>query len=286
MRLVPNVLQRTLPFAKMKGGHFGMPVSRFFVIGLLLVLAAAGCEQTKTPPGMISFPTSPSSGSWLQVRANVFRPSGPGPFPAIVVLHHCGGIDGDLLHLARHFASEGYVTIVPDSFGSRGVGSVCVSSAVREAERVPDAFAAADYLRSLPEVRADRIGVIGFSHGAGTITALVSQAPLSKPFQAAVAYYPNCGNRRPQVNVPTLVLSGDKDDWTPAAACVDWSKRVQDDTRLTVVVYPNAYHGFDKARTHDVPGHLNQMHHLEPNAAATADASARMEAFFTKWLKD
>jgi dienelactone hydrolase len=262
-----------------------MPAYRFFVVGLLLALTAAGCSQGSAPPGMISFPTAPSSGAPVQLRATVYRPSGSGPFPGIVLLHHCAGIDGNLLNLARRFASEGYVTIVPDSFGSRGTGSVCVSGAVKEAERVPDAYAAADYLRSLPEVQADRIGVIGFSHGAGTITALVSQAPLSKPFQAAVAYYPNCANRHDRVNAPTLVLSGDKDDWTPAAACVAWSDHVHDDAKLTVVVYPNAYHSFDKPRTHDVPGRGYQMHHLEYNAAATADANARMEAFFSKWLK-
>jgi dienelactone hydrolase len=78
------------------------------------------------------------------------------------------------------------------------------------------------------------------------------------------------------------LVRAEKDDWTPAAACVAWSKRVHDDAMLTVVVYPNAYHSFDKPRTHDVPGPLCQMHHLEPNAAATADADARTEAFFSR----
>ena len=109
---------------------------------------------------------------------------------------------------------------------------------------------------------------------------------MSKPFQAAVAYYPNCANRHDRVNAPTLVFSGDKDDWTPAAACVAWSQRVHDAAQLRVVVYPNTYHSFDKPRTRDVPGRGYKMHHLEYNAAATEDASAQTEAFLTKWLKE
>lgn len=259
-------------------------ILRFVLLLCGIGVAAAGCGQG-APLGMVSFPTLQSSGQHVMIRATVDRPSGTGPFPAIVLLHHCGGIDGDLKSLARHFTAEGYVTIIPDSFGSRGVGAVCVSGAVTEGERVPDAYAAADYLRSLPEVRPDRIGVIGFSHGAGTITWLVSSNPLSKPFQAAVAYYPNCERRRDAINAPTLVLSGAKDDWTPAEPCTAWGQRVHDEARLTVVVYPDTYHSFDKPRTHDVPGRGHQMHHLEYNAAATADAGERTEAFLAKWLK-
>ena len=46
--------------------------------------------------------------------------------------------------------------------------------AVPPGVRVADALAAADYLRSLPSIRADRIGVIGFS--AGRPHALVLRA--------------------------------------------------------------------------------------------------------------
>jgi dienelactone hydrolase len=220
------------------------------------------------------------------IKSTVYRPSGPGPFPAIVVLHHCAGIDGNLLATAQHFAGEGYVTIVPDSFGPRGVGKVCASGRVTELDRIPDAYAAADYLRTLPDVRPDRIGVIGYSHGAGVITALVSHPPLSKPFQAAVAYYPNCNSRPRQVNAPTLVLSGQNDDWDPAAPCIAWGNAVHDPSKLDVVVYPGAFHAFDVSTApRQTEGRGGIMRHLEYNEPADKDASARTEAFFAKWLK-
>jgi dienelactone hydrolase len=254
-------------------------IGRF--VGVLLLGLLSGCAGGA--PDKVSFPTV--SGG-VTIKATVYHPSGPGPFPAIVLLHHCAGIDGTLLAAARHFTDEGYVTIVPDSFGPRGTGSVCASQRVSALDRLPDAYAAANYLRSLPDVRGDRIGVIGWSHGAGVVTVLVSRPPMGAPFRAAVAYYPTCVNRPARVNVPTLVLSGEKDDWDFAAPCVAWGKAVHDPALLDVVVYPGAWHAFDVPRgPHDVEGGRGSMHHLEYNEAADKDAHARTEAFFAQWLK-
>ena len=115
--------------------------------------------------------------------------------------------------------------ILVSAFGSggvnsRGAGSVCATFAVTPAQRVPDAYAAAAYLRTLPEVRGDRIGLLGFSHGGGVISDLIRHPPAGTPFRAAVAYYPGCGGNPTIVTVPTLILVGERDDWTPAPPCV------------------------------------------------------------------
>ena len=252
-----------------------------FLLGFLWL---APCSAA-TVANQVRFPTLAPGGSATMLTATVYQPSGPGPFPAVVVLHHCGGIDADLHTWGRHLADLGYVSILPDSFGPRGTGRVCATGTVRPGERVPDAYAAADYLRTLPEVRGDRIGLIGFSHGAGTITALVSRPPMSAPFRAAVAYYPNCPSAVAVVNVPTLILIGAKDDWTPAAPCAAWGAHVADPRTLDVVVYPNAYHKFDGIGTHEAQGTMGRTHHLEHDQDATVDAKFRAEAFLAQWLK-
>lgn len=76
---------------------------------------------------------------------------------------------------------------------------------------------------------------MGGSHGGSTTLATMAQ-PGSKPgFAAAVALYPGCNARfgewrpgtsgvyRPQA--PLLILVGEKDDWTPAAPCVELAER-------------------------------------------------------------
>ncbi len=262
-----------------------MKKSRYAAVILtaLITVACDGAGMGRT----VVFPsiaTADMTKPPAELRATVYKPSGPGPFPGIVVLHHCGGIDGDLQLAARRLAAQGYVTVTPDSFGSRYIASVCASGAMTERQRLGDAYAAAAYLRTMPEVRADRIGVLGYSHGAGVITALVSTPPLSKPFQAAVAYYPNCRNRAAKDDVPTLILTGAKDDWTPASACQDWKARLGAAPNLDLVIYPDTWHSFDKPRTAEVIGGGGVSHHIEGNSTAAADAEKRMDAFFAKWL--
>ena len=86
--------------------------------------------------------------------------------------------------------------------------------------RARDAFGAARYLRKQPGVQADRIAVVGFSHG-GSTAMRAAQANTNAnldiaPFVAAVAYYPGCNTpAQRDVGVPTLVLIGELDDWTP-----------------------------------------------------------------------
>jgi dienelactone hydrolase len=40
--------------------------------------------------------------------------------------------------------------------------------------------------------------------------------------------------------VPTMILIGEKDDWTPAKLCND----LPDETNLVITTYPNAEHAF------------------------------------------
>ena len=95
------------------------------------------------------------------------RPSGPGPFPAIVQLHGCGGLEAQSYRWARWFAEHGYVALVVDSFGPRKLKGDCRSGPDEPpvTARFDDAFGALRYLQSLPDVKADRIAAIGWSQG-------------------------------------------------------------------------------------------------------------------------
>ncbi|MEJ0071460.1 MAG: dienelactone hydrolase family protein [Pseudomonadota bacterium] len=121
-----------------------------------------------------------------------------GPFPAVVVLHGCGGIGVHDRAWAKRLTGWGYAALTIDSFGLRGFrqGICTTGQAVPPTLRARDAFAAAAWLRTQPEIDGDHIGVIGFSHGGWTVLKAVSapivQAAGAMPFRAAVAYYPVC----------------------------------------------------------------------------------------------
>ena len=96
-------------------------------------------------------------------------------------------------------------------------------------------------------------------------------------FRAAVAFYPPCLGLKGNMTVPTLILIGELDDWTPAKECRnlvegrdDWGISRQKDkgVPIKIIVYPGAYHAFRRAAASRRPMKL-QGHHLEFNQAAT-----------------
>src|SRR3954451_16760341 len=67
-----------------------------------------------------------------RLKALLFRPDGQGPFPAVVALHNCTGLNNRAGTLGARYrdwgerlAKAGFVAIFPDSNASRGAGSQC-----------------------------------------------------------------------------------------------------------------------------------------------------------------
>jgi hypothetical protein len=100
---------------------------------------------------------------------SIILPQGTPPFPAVVVLHGCNGVSQNTRAWARRLASWGYAALIIDSFTSRGLEQVCDGSrALPGPVRAKDAFVAAAYLRSRPDIDGSRIGALGYSHGGWT----------------------------------------------------------------------------------------------------------------------
>jgi dienelactone hydrolase len=199
--------------------------------------------------------------------AVLYRPSGPGPFPAVVALHGCGGLwrDNGKLSL-RHsdwgerLASEGFVVLMPDSYGSRKLGSQCgvKELTVRPSrERVADASAARQWLQARSDVRPDRIALLGWSGGGSTVLAAIRKdrrpADEQPDFARAVAFYPGCRTQSESssfmARLPLMMLMGDADDWTPAGPCDYLAKAARSRGEMVdLVVYAGALHDFDHPR--------------------------------------
>jgi dienelactone hydrolase len=246
-------------------------------------------------------------GKQIQLRGDFQKPAGAGPFPVVIDLHGCSGYGtGASLLWAAFLRGQGYATLSLDSFAARGHSSVCASHAVTPADRAADVLAAAALLAGRPDVRPDRIAVIGFSNGGGTAVYVARDHMELRPLRAQLAarggklvasigLYPGCGAyvrgvgfdaatpANPEgspVIVPLLALSGGLDDWTPAAPCVALAN-VPANRLMAVQVYPGAYHAFDIP---GMPTHY-QLGHMEAyDAAATADARARVLAFLAQYL--
>jgi dienelactone hydrolase len=138
----------------------------------------------------------------------------------------------------------------------------------------------------LPNIRADRIAVIGFSHGGWAVLKAVLADTVRQdratPFVAGVAFYPGCQRPESALATDTLILIGDADDWTPVPACQRWHDEVQKAGHsLEMIVYKGALHGFDAPR---MPGYY-AGHRVGRDPQAAADALASTQKFLAQRLQ-
>ena len=261
------------------------PIISFIPI-IISLLTINACSADKK----LLLKTAPGKADSFQIEGYIYKPKGKGPFPAVVLLHGCGGLDYHHFNWASQLVEWGYVAITPDSFTPRGYGNICKSSRiVSKLERAMDAFGAAEYLQKLNYVDKNRIGIIGFSHGGSTVLMAVqanskefAEVPES-PFKAAVAYYPYCvGAFHKDLDIPTLLIIGENDDWTPASPCKNLKTWLVKPDLLELIVYEDTYHSFDRPR----PYRTYLGHVLQYNANATMDSKERSKRFFDKYLKE
>jgi dienelactone hydrolase len=215
--------------------------------------------------------------------------------PAVVALHGCGGLYSSAKSAApftfnaRHedyaqmLAKAGYLVLFVDSFGSRGVESICSDKDRKirpHIERVKDAAAALAYLAALPQVDPKRIGLLGWSNGGSTVLHTMHQqstagnlfaAAGSQRFSAAVSFYPGCSGLQQRGNwrssTPLKLMLGGKDNWTPAAPCEALASQAQaQGLPVSMELYPEAVHDFDAP---------NSRMRERTGLAFTADGSGR-----------
>ncbi|HRK24965.1 MAG TPA: dienelactone hydrolase family protein [Beijerinckiaceae bacterium] len=193
------------------------------------------------------------------LNARLFQPSGgDGKRPAIVLMHGCGGLarkDGALFKRhqdwAERFQAAGFVVVLPDSFASRGLASQCsvTNRAINPQKRTGDALGALDFLKARADVDPARIVLMGWSNGGSTVLRVAALAPETPGFARVIAFYPGC---RPllkhewRAKVPTAILHGKADDWTPIEPCQELARI---GGPVTIDVFEGATHGFDAPDT-------------------------------------
>ncbi|MGB3429724.1 MAG: dienelactone hydrolase family protein [Burkholderiaceae bacterium] len=229
--------------------------------------------------------------------------------PAVVALHGCGGLfertgtafDPRYPDYVARLHRAGYHVLLPDSFGSRGKGSICADpngkQGVTVETRRGDAIAAVNWLSKHPDVIPRRIVLLGWSNGATTaLSALNGAGPsYARNVAAAIVFYPGCASLLKQpfrLHAPVLMLLGEKDDWTPPGRCTELADRVrkaQPDVDLDVHLYSDSHHGFDSTQPvrlrADIPNGINRNGvHSGGNPAARAAALAEIDAFLASRL--
>ncbi len=211
-----------------------------------------------------------------QVRAYAARPTGNGPHPAVLLIHHAPGWDEWYHEATLRFARHGYIAISPNLYERTGHGTPeDVGATARAAGGVPDAQVvgdsqgAIDWLRAQPNHNG-KVGVIGTCSG-GRHTVLVASLATGVTAAAdlwggAVVMKPEDLNaNRPvapidytdRLNVPLLGIFGN-DDVAPSPEQVN-----QQEAALKAAGKDYEFHRYDGAGHgffyHDRPAYRQEQ---------------------------
>lgn len=237
-------------------------------------------------------------------RMGIFKPSGNGPFPVVMILHSCAAVDFDPDHIGawvKRAIRDGYVAFVVDSWGQRGIPELCANG-VKEFPpflslhldvRTRDAYEALAHLRSFPFVDMNRITAVGFSNG-GRTAYLLASAQMAKKyalgperFAAVASVYGKCSYMLSDVERPVLALLGEIDEDGDPKVCVPMLSLIKErGGPVEWHVYPKTGHAWDSPKfrnpqTVKFIGHPNGVW-FAYDAQTADDSRDRVFAFFAK----
>jgi len=254
-----------------------------FSIFLTTLISASSVPAWAATAVDVSFSNSQNT----KITAKMYRPTWDGSRPAVVLMHGCAGIFSFsdpgkgvaklYLEWAQRLTAAGYIALVVDSFTPRGTaqnqcgnGTAGVSEV---SDRPVDAYAARKYLSGLPNVDTRRVAILGWSHGASSVLATLSNTHTvtespNNLFRGGIAFYPGCGLYNAFGGIsgstyvpyaPLIIMEGTEDDLFKSGFCrarIDNAKRLGAGSvtgnAVTGIVYSGAKHSFDNARPGDV----------------------------------
>ena len=141
-------------------------------------------RRTDEYEGMIAETVAIRSSENAYINAYLARPTGAGPYPAMVLFHHRPGWDEFFKETTRRFAHHGYVAICPDLYSRAPAGEPDdVAAWIRAHGDVPDdqvaqdGAACLDFLRALTYTTG-KVGAFGTCSGGRHAYIAACRAPF------------------------------------------------------------------------------------------------------------
>ncbi len=237
------------------------------------------------------------SDSGLALEGNIEKQIGPGPFPAVVLLHTCGGYTDRFKEFWPEFLNDlGIVSLAVDSFGPRGFRKCNrrlfnIRGKDREKRDLffaRDAYGALDFLSTQPYVDKDRIAVMGFSFGAFATNYLAGRRLRGADhpkFRAAIGFYGHCFRlNADDEGMPHLVVIGSEEKWLDddpkrGPGC----KRFLGKGKVELHILADTHHAFDNPRYQEMRESLGLK--MLYSAKATERSKELVKEFLSRHMQ-
>jgi carboxymethylenebutenolidase len=252
------------------------------LIGGLIPTDSHAAQVAETDPDILTHNVE-YQGKAGPVFAYLARPTKPGKYPAIIVIHENAGLNDHIRDVARRFADQGYVALAPDYLSRlggttkvtpKGEGLAKIREMVPWQNVAEDTAAGFDYLKVLPDVRADRLGLVGFCWGGEMTFAAATQIPT---LDAVVVYYgrsPDPLDNVKNIRAPVMAHYGEKDAGVNKGISDTEAAMTKYNKNYDYKIYSGAQHAFN-----------NETNPERYSAQASKEAWDRTLAFFKKNLK-
>ncbi len=212
--------------------------------------ASSPASVTPDDPAVVASDVIVVNGG-VEVAGYLVRPSGDGPFPAIMICHENAGTAEHFRDVARRFAKAGYVALHLDLLSREG-GTEAVPANQRGAALtapgkadlfVGDFRAAMAMLRADQAVRGDAIGMTGYCFGGSVTWNVACREP---GLRAVVPFYgpPGFPEELGEIRASCLGVYGETDERVNASIPVVASALETSGIVHALKVYPAAGHAF------------------------------------------
>lgn len=268
-----------------------------WIVGFALAFL---CACTTTQSGRVSYENAPldnqpSRKIWGELKT----PDGKGPFPVVLVLQPCGGLNDTVtIDWPKYLNELGHAAFIIDILASRGVQSECGRQVIPLDERMRDIYGALRFLAQHQSIDPQRIYMIGFSWGGEHVLEALLERRLAQfgiaqqgAFKGGIAVYPECKGMAAAITqrnvsrvfyAPGLIIGAELDDWTPISHCQTIVSGQRRPAKIRMEVMPGAHHGFDQF-FNEGRGLTTRRESgtLSPNRGATNTARALVKEFLS-----
>ena len=225
-------------------------------------------------------------------------PDGPGPWPAVVVVHEAFGVQQEMREQVAHLAELGYLALMPDLYSGGGFVR-CIGATLKALQKgTGRAWADIESARLWMLGRDDfsgSMGIVGFCMGGGF--ALLAAANRFDGrgdgdeigYQAAAVNYGLLPKDLDAIkdSCPVVASYGDKDTAAKNAAPQLEALYTSIGVAHDVKEYPGVGHAFmnDRMTGPKVLHPIMRVSGIGPDPAAAYDAWKRIDAFFGEHLR-